>query len=125
MNLNQRESLELIDALKKSKFTSSAQVIVAPNFTALSACSEALQGSGIAPPDDSLLATLLVKQFQDRQLRIGEEVIAYLVPRMERSFEAVSRIVAAIDAMALERLRPVTVPLARDVLDQMGGSAAS
>jgi len=84
-----------------------------------------LQGSGIAPPDDSLLAALLVKQFQDRQLRIGEEVIAYLVPRMERSFEAVSRIVAAIDAMALERLRPVTVPLARDVLDQMGGSAAS
>ena len=47
MNLNQRESLELIDALKKSKFTSSAQVIVAPNFTALSACSEALQGSSI------------------------------------------------------------------------------
>lgn len=91
----------------------------------LSSRMKALQGSGIAPPDDSLLAALLVKQFQDRQLRIGEEVIAYLVPRMERSFEAVSRIVAAIDAMALERLRPVTVPLARDVLDQIGGSAAS
>lgn len=91
----------------------------------LSSRMKALQGSGIAPPDDILLAALLVKQFQDRQLWIGEEVITYLVPRMERSFEAVSRIVAAMDAMALEGLRPITVPLARDVLDQMRASPAS
>lgn len=84
----------------------------------LSSRMKALQGAGIAAPDDSLLAALLVKQFQDRQLRVGEEVVAYLLPRIERSFEAASRIVAAIDAAALERLRPVTVPLVRDVLDK-------
>jgi len=91
----------------------------------LSSRMKALHGSGIAPPDDSLLAALLVKQFQDRQLRISEEVVAYLMPRMERSFEAVARIVAEIDAVALERLRPVTVPLVRDVLNQMDVSSAS
>ncbi|MDG2268995.1 MAG: DNA replication protein, partial [Alphaproteobacteria bacterium] len=85
----------------------------------LSSRMKALQGAGIAPPDDSLLAALLVKQFRDRQLRVSEEVVAYLVPRMERSFAAVSRIVAAIDAVALERLRPVTVPLVREVLEQI------
>ena len=84
----------------------------------LSSRMKALQGAGIAAPDDSLLAALLVKQFQDRQLRIGEEVVAYLVPRMERSFAAVTEIVAAIDEAALERLRPVTVPLVREVLDK-------
>jgi len=83
----------------------------------LSSRMKALQGVGIAAPDDSLLAALLVKQFQDRQLRIGEDVIAYLLPRIERSFEAASRIVAAIDAAALERLRPITVPLVREVLE--------
>ena len=81
---------------------------------------KALQGSGIAPPDDSLLAALLIKQFQDRQLRVGEEVITYLVPRMERSFEAVARIVTAIDTTALARSRPVTVPLVREVLEEIG-----
>ncbi len=85
----------------------------------LSSRMKALQGSGIAPPDDSLLAALLIKQFRDRQLRVGEEVVTYLVPRMERSFAAVSQIVAAIDTVALERLRPVTVPLVREVLDQI------
>lgn len=83
----------------------------------LSSRMKALQGVGIAAPDDSLLAALLVKQFQDRQLRIGEDVIAYLLPRIERSFEAASRIVAAIDAAALERLRPITVPLVREVVE--------
>lgn len=84
----------------------------------LSSRMKALQGAGIAAPDDSLLAALLVKQFQDRQLRVGEEVVAFLVPRMERSFAAVAGIVAAIDTAALERLRPVTVPLVREVLDK-------
>lgn len=88
----------------------------------LSSRMKALHGSGIAPPDDSLLAALLVKQFQDRQLRVGADVVGFLVPRMERSFQAVARIVAAIDAAALERMRPVTVPLARDVLNQMDGA---
>lgn len=71
----------------------------------------------VAPPDDALLATLLVKLFADRQLRIGEEVVAYLIPRLERSFAAAQRMVAALDQAALAARRPITVPLAREVLD--------
>jgi chromosomal replication initiation ATPase DnaA len=66
-----------------------------------------------------LLAALMVKQFQDRQLRVGEDVVLYLVARMERSFASVSGIVGAIDAAALERARPVTVPLAREILENI------
>ena len=63
-----------------------------------------------------LLAAVMVKQFQDRQLRVGEDVIAYLLARIERSFAAVAAVVSAIDAAALERGRAVTVPLAREVI---------
>ena len=62
-------------------------------------------------------AALMVKLFRDRQLRVGEDVVLYLMARMERSFAAVADIVAAIDSAALERARPVTVPLAREILD--------
>lgn len=78
---------------------------------------KALSGAGISAPDDDLLASLMVKQFRDRQLRVGEDVVLYLVARMERSFAAVAGIVAAIDAAALERRRDITVPLAREILD--------
>jgi len=67
-------------------------------------------------PDDALLGALLVKLFADRQLAIGEEVVQYLVPRLERSFAAASAAVAALDRAALVEQRPVTVPLARHVL---------
>jgi len=68
------------------------------------------------PPDDALLAAVLVKLFADRQLTVGEGVVAFLVARLERSFEAVRRVVAAIDRTALAAGRPITVPLVREVL---------
>jgi chromosomal replication initiation ATPase DnaA len=77
---------------------------------------KALSGAGISAPDDDLLAALMVKLFRDRQLRVGEDVVLYLMVRMDRSFAAVVDIVAAIDSAALERGRPVTVPLAREIL---------
>jgi len=71
----------------------------------------------IGSPDDSLLEALLVKLFADRQLRIGPDVIAYALPRMDRSFAAVHGLVGKLDKAALEEGRAVTVPLVRTVLD--------
>ncbi|HWK44385.1 MAG TPA: DnaA/Hda family protein [Stellaceae bacterium] len=70
----------------------------------------------LAPPDDALLGAVLVKLFADRQIAVGQEVVAFLATRLERSFEAARRVVAAIDQAALAAGRPVTVPLAREVL---------
>ena len=70
----------------------------------------------VAPPDDALLAALLVKLFADRQLAIGEEVVLFLVRHMERSFEEARRLVADLDAAALRDHRGITIPLARTVL---------
>ena len=44
---------------------------------------------GIGAPDEQLLAALLVKQFNDRQLRVEPGVIELLTRNMERSFAAV------------------------------------
>jgi len=70
----------------------------------------------VAAPDETLLAAVLVKLFADRQLRVGAELIAFLLPRMERSFEGAARLVAALDGAALAAKRPLTMPLARSVL---------
>ncbi|MAO54371.1 MAG: DNA replication protein, partial [Rhodospirillaceae bacterium] len=80
-----------------------------------------LKGSPVAEitaPDDALLAALLVKHFSDRQMKVDAEVVAYLVPRMDRTFRAAADLVAAIDAEALALKRGVTVPLARAVLER-------
>jgi chromosomal replication initiation ATPase DnaA len=71
---------------------------------------------GIGPPDDALLAAILVKHFTDRQLRVAPEVVAYLLPRMERSFAAAAALAARLDRLALGAHRPAGLGLARRAL---------
>ncbi|MEM8959543.1 MAG: DnaA/Hda family protein [Pseudomonadota bacterium] len=71
-------------------------------------------------PDDALLAALLRKLLDDRQLRVSAELIPYCVPRMERSFAAAQRLVTELDARALRQKRPVGRKLAAEVLDDDG-----
>jgi DnaA regulatory inactivator Hda len=70
----------------------------------------------LAPPDDGLLAALLVKHFHDRQLTVSDEVISYLLPRVPRSPAALGALVTQLDQTALARQQPITIPLARAVL---------
>ena len=70
----------------------------------------------IGSPDDHLLQVLLVKLFADRQLRVGPDVVAYVLPRIDRSFAAVHDLVDKLDRAALDEGRAVTVPLVRGLL---------
>ncbi len=68
------------------------------------------------PPDDDLLAAVLVKLFADRQVTVAPELIDWLLPRMERSLAEAGRLVARLDAEALARGRAITPRLAAEVL---------
>ena len=79
----------------------------------------------IRPPDDRLLEALLVKLFADRQLRVGQDVLTFILARMERSFSAARALVAAIDAAALAQHREISVVLARSVMMAAGEAPES
>jgi chromosomal replication initiation ATPase DnaA len=68
-------------------------------------------------PDDALLSAVLIKLFSDRQITVSPALIAYLLPRMERSFAAARALVARLDAEALARGTGVSRVLAASVLD--------
>ena len=73
----------------------------------------------VAPPDDELLGSIILKQLADRQLHAGPGVVQYLVARMERSAEAARRVVAALDRRALSERREIDRRLAADVLAEL------
>lgn len=75
----------------------------------------------IEPPDDALLAAVLVKLFADRQVHVQPGLIAYLAARMERSLAAARHLVDELDRRALSQGRPVTRALAASVV---GGGAS-
>lgn len=72
--------------------------------------------AAIHAPDDMLLGSVLIKQFSDRQLKVSNDVIKYILPRMERSFIAARDIVVMADKLALAQKSKITVPLMRQVL---------
>lgn len=81
-----------------------------------------LQGASLVslePPDDPLLAALMVKLFADRQLAVAPPVISYLVTRMQRSFSGAQVLVDALDRAALTARSGVTRKIAAQVLDQL------
>lgn len=80
----------------------------------------AAPSAAIGPPDDQLLAALLLKLFDDRQLQVPEAVISYLLTHMERSFQAAQSVVEELDRLSLTRQRPITIPLARLALPATG-----
>jgi chromosomal replication initiation ATPase DnaA len=73
----------------------------------------------VAPPDDTLLRSLLVKLAADRQLSFDESLVNYLVNRIERSFSAAHATVQRLDHEAMRQHRPVTRALAAEVLRSM------
>ena len=81
-----------------------------------------MQAVALGEPDDALIEVVLVKLFADRQLAVSAEVVRFLGARIERSFAAARRVVAAIDRAALAERRQITVPLARAVLQQTEAS---
>ena len=76
----------------------------------------ALPAVGIDPPDDQLIEAVLVKLFADRQLTVAPEVVTFLTKRIERSFETLRRLVEFLDRESLVRRRPITLPLAREIM---------
>ncbi len=72
----------------------------------------------ISQPDDMLLAAVLIKHLTDRQLGWNDALIAYILPRLERSFAAVRQVAEKLDELALRKKQALSVALAREVLTQ-------
>jgi chromosomal replication initiation ATPase DnaA len=77
----------------------------------------------LSPPDDALLRAVLIKLFADRQLKVDESLVEYLLRRIERSIAAARAAVGELDRAALRLKRPLTRALAVEVLGQGGEPA--
>jgi len=75
----------------------------------------ALPVAQLNAPDDALMAGLLLKHLNDRQLRVSEDVMDYLLARLPREGAKVMEAVKLLDEASLAHARAITVPLAREI----------
>ena len=81
----------------------------------LSSRLRALPSVALAPPNDVLLRSLIVKLAADRQLAVDDALVNYLANRIERSFAAAHAAVVRLDEEAMRQHRPVTRALAAEL----------
>jgi chromosomal replication initiation ATPase DnaA len=72
--------------------------------------------TNIMQPDNELLKGLIFKQFSDMQVIIQPSVIDFLIPRIERSFQAVTDMVNLLNKRSLETKRTITIPFVKEIL---------
>ena len=80
---------------------------------------DAVRAVSIAAPDDAVLSAILRARFAERSITPADDVIDYLVRRLDRSADTAAAVVERLDALH----RPVTRVLARQVLDAMDAAA--
>jgi len=119
--LQEKNLFHLLNAAKENGYflllTASAPVKQLPfALPDLTSRLLALPAAAIAAPDDEVLTASLRKQFSDRQLMVDDEVLTYLIPRIERSFAAIRNAVEALDKQALTEKKGITVPFVKRVL---------
>lgn len=78
----------------------------------------------LGPPDEALLAAVLVKLFADRQLAVPAGLIDWLVLHMDRDLGLARRLVAAMDHAAMAQKGPVTRRIAAELLDKLSEADA-
>ena len=74
----------------------------------------------IGEPDDCLARDLIEALFAQRGMVLAPGVASYIVPRMERSYAMIHRIVAALDAASLEKGGGIGIRLTRETLLSQG-----
>lgn len=75
----------------------------------------------IGAPDEDLIAGLIAEHAARRGLILGDQVAAYLLPRIERSHAGIELLIETLDRLSLERKSPVTISLVRDALAERSG----
>ncbi|WP_448580710.1 HdaA/DnaA family protein [Thermaurantiacus sp.] len=79
----------------------------------------------IGPPDDLLLEQMFRKLWRDRGMEVPDDLVRYVLARIDRSFAAIVRAVELLNAASLARQRPPSIPLAREVLIGLEDEKAS
>lgn len=71
----------------------------------------------IKNPDDELFSILITKYFTEHQLKVPQEVMDFLMTRLDRSYSNITTFLRELDKVSLSQKRNITVPLVKEVLD--------
>ena len=110
--------LNIVDIDNKFIIITSAKPIVEINFSLLDLKSRTKNFiiHKIEKPDDELMFALILKNLSDRQISIDEKLINFIIKRIDRSYDNISKFIYKIDELSLKKRKPIDFKLIKEVL---------
>lgn len=75
----------------------------------------------IMMPDESVIRAIAHKAFEDRHILVDEAVLDYLAGHLTRSFSLLQQVVDRADKLSLEVGRKITIPIMKQVIQELKG----
>ena len=75
----------------------------------------------IMMPDESVIRAVAHKAFEDRHILVDEAVLDYLSTHLTRSFSLLQQVVERADKLSLEAGRKITIPIVKQVMQELKG----
>ena len=71
---------------------------------------------GLNLPNDDLISVIIAKNFSDKQIKIEKKHIDFIIKRIDRSYEKISRFVSTLDKYSLKKGSSFSLKLIKEVL---------
>ena len=71
---------------------------------------------GIKLPSDDLISVILAKNFSDKQIKFEKKHIDYIIKRIDRSYEKISKFVVTMEKYSLKKGSSFNLKLIKEVL---------
>ena len=73
----------------------------------------------IKMPNDELIKVILAKNFSDKQIIIDKKHIDFIIQRIDRSYDKVSKFALMLDDYSLEKGKPFNLKIIKEVLNKL------
>ena len=70
----------------------------------------------IEQPDDDLIYAIILKSFSDRQIKLDNKIIDYIIKRIARSYSKMHEFIYKIDELSLKKKKSINFKIIKEII---------
>jgi len=71
----------------------------------------------IDQPDDELIYAIILKSFSDRQIKLDNKIIDYIIKRISRSYSKMHEFIYKIDELSLKKKKSINFKIIKEIIN--------
>ena len=71
----------------------------------------------IDQPDDDLIYAIILKSFSDRQIKLDNKIIDYIIKRIARSYSKMHEFIYKIDELSLKKKKSINLKIIKEIIN--------